>query len=190
MGAIAPRRLGYIRTSTKEQTPAPQIDGLRAQCDRLYIEEGVSACSKSRPIYEGLLEDLQPGDTLVVWDVDRAYRSVIDALTQVRLLDERGIGFEAITETYDIATPEGGFTFTLRAALSEWEREKLRTRTIEGLEAARKRGVKLGRPRKLSDADIVKAKRLLVEETTTLKKLAKRFKVSPRTLSRALGACS
>ncbi|MAN73603.1 MAG: hypothetical protein CME84_05870 [Henriciella sp.] len=180
------RRLGYIRTSTDRQSPARQIDGLRSVCDEVFIEEGVSASSAPRPVYDGLIATLEPGDVLVVWDVDRAYRSVIDALTEVKRLNARGIQFEAMSGEYDLSTPDGGFTFTLRAALSEWEREKLRARTREGLAAARARGVTLGRPRKLSRQKIEKARRALKRGGTTIKQLAQELKVAPRTLSRAL----
>ena len=180
------RRLGYIRTSTDRQSPARQIDGLRSVCDEVFIEEGVSASSAPRPVYDGLIATLEPGDVLVVWDVDRAYRSVLDALTEVKRLNARGIQFEAMSGEYDLSTPDGGFTFTLRAALSEWEREKLRARTREGLAAARARGVTLGRPRKLSRQKIEKARRALKRGGTTIKQLAQELKVAPRTLSRAL----
>lgn len=180
------RRLGYIRTSTDRQSPARQIDGLRSACDEVFIEEGVSASSASRPVYDSLVANLEPGDVLVVWDVDRAYRSVIDALTEVKRLNARGIQFEAMSGEYDLSTPDGGFTFTLRAALSEWEREKLRARTREGLAAARARGVTLGRPRKLSRTSIEKARHALKRGGTTIKRLAQELKVAPRTLSRAL----
>ncbi len=180
------KRLGYIRTSTHQQSPARQIDGLRDVCDQVFIEHGVSACANSRPVYDDIISQLRPGDTLVVWDVDRAYRSVIDALTEVRNLSERGIGFEAMSGEYDLTTPEGGFIFTLRAALSEWEREKLRRRTREGMAAAKKRGVKIGRPRKLTDLDIAYIKKQLGSGTQTVKALSTRYGVAPRTISRAL----
>ena len=180
-----PRRLGYIRTSTDRQSPARQIRGLESVCDAVFIEEGVSACSNHRPVYDQLIATLRPGDALVVWDVDRAYRSVFDALTEVKKLNARGVQFEAMSGEYDLTTPDGGFTFTLRAALSEWEREKLRARTREGLAAARAKGVQLGRPRKLTDSMVESAKRKL-ENGTTQKHLADELGVAQRTLSRAL----
>lgn len=180
------KRLGYIRTSTNQQSPARQIDGLQGVCDEVFIEHGVSACADHRPIYDAVIAKLHPGDTLVVWDVDRAYRSVIDALTEVRNLSARGVGFEALSGDYDLTTPEGGFIFTLRAALSEWEREKLRRRTREGMAAAKKRGAKIGRPRKLSKTDIAYIKTKVKSDAKLIKVMAKRFQVNPRTIKRAL----
>ncbi|MEM1369186.1 MAG: recombinase family protein [Cyanobacteria bacterium P01_H01_bin.15] len=183
-----PRRLGYVRTSTERQSPRRQIDGLSAHCDEVFLEEGVSACADHRPVYEDLTASMNPGDTLVVWDLDRAFRSVLDALTEMRRLSELGIGFEAITEQHDLTTPEGGFNFTLRAALSEWEREKLRKRTKEGLDAARARGVTLGRPRKPTPTIIEDARCRIKHSDIRLDILAEEYGVSKRTLSRGLSS--
>lgn len=182
----AGRRLGYIRTSTAEQCPDRQIEGLRHACDEVFIEQGVSACAESRPIYEEVIAKLQPGDTLVVWDVDRAYRSVIDALTEVGSLNARGIAFKAVGKDYDLTTPEGEFVLTMEAALGAYERKKLSMRTKEGLAAARARGVRLGRPRKLTGEQVESAKELIHKDTYTLKIIAKSLGVTSRTLRRAL----
>jgi len=186
MSTQRPKRYGYIRTSTERQNPARQIDGLKAQCDEVHLEHGISACAGVRPIYDMLITILQPGDTLVVWDVDRAYRSVIDALTEVGSLNARGIGFEAMGRDYDLTSPEDGFILTLEAAFGEYERQKLRKRTKEGLAAAKARGVKLGRPRKLSEFQIRRAHELLAQGTHTIKQIAKTYGVAARTLLRAL----
>lgn len=141
-------RIGYIRTSTDRQSHARQIDGLRGQVDQIFIEDGVSASGRSRPVFDKAMASLKPGDTFVVWSLDRAFRSVIDALRELDRLSAAGIGFRSLTQAFDTSTPEGRLQFTLIAALAEWEREIIRKRTCEGLEAARRRGVKLGRPRK------------------------------------------
>ncbi len=182
----AGRRLGYIRTSTPEQCVDRQVLGLRDVCDEVHIEHGVSACASSRPVYEKLIKQLKLGDTLVVWDVDRAYRSVVDALTEVGNLNARGVGFEAVGKDYDLSTPEGGFILTMEAALGEYERQKLRKRTKEGLAAARARGVKLGRPRKLTDQQVELAHEMLAQQVYTVKQVAKVLGVAPRTLKRGL----
>mmetsp|Transcript_29089 Transcript_29089/g.55959 ORF Transcript_29089/g.55959 Transcript_29089/m.55959 type:complete len:128 (-) Transcript_29089:8-391(-) len=69
-----PRRLGYIRVSTRSQAPDRQVEALRAECDELHIEH-VSAVADERPVFDGVLERLNPGDSFVVMDLDRAFRS-------------------------------------------------------------------------------------------------------------------
>ncbi len=75
-------KIGYIRVSTREQNMSRQVDGLTGHCDEL-VTETVSAVADSRPEFESLIERLQEGDSLVVWSLDRAFRSVMDALGHV-----------------------------------------------------------------------------------------------------------
>ena len=70
-----------MRVSTLEQRPDRQVEGLSAICDELHIER-LSATSRSRPVYEAVVRRLEPGDTLVVWDLDRAFRSTADVLSE------------------------------------------------------------------------------------------------------------
>lgn len=180
------KRLGYIRTSTDRQSPARQIDGLSEVCDAVFVEEGVSATSSHRPVFEDVLSKLKSGDTLVVWDVDRAFRCTSEALTQVDALRARGVSFEAVGWEYDFETPEGVFNFTIRAACAELETGIMSTRIRQGIAAAKKRGVKVGRPAKLSKKDVAYIKREIEVSARTVKALAKEFRVAPRTVSRAL----
>lgn len=154
-------KLGYIRTSTDEQLTDRQTNQLQAFCDRVYIEDGVSAVKKKRPVYDEVMQDLKAGDVFVVSSLDRAFRSSLDALKELDQLHKRDIQFLSLSQNFDTTTPDGKFLYTLAAALATWEREILSQRTKEGLEAARRRGKKLGRPRKLSDAQIKEARRVL-----------------------------
>ena len=142
------RRLGYIRTSTGKQLCDRQILALQAQCDEVFIESGVSASKKKRPVYEQLINELKHGDVLIVSSFDRAFRSVIDALLELEKLKAKGVKFVSITQHFDTRTEEGEFLYTVAIALARWERRILSRRTKEGLAAAKARGVKLGRPRK------------------------------------------
>ena len=180
------KRYGYIRTSTDRQSPGRQLDGLRDVCDEVFIEEGVSATSKHRPVFEAVLAKLNSGDTLVVWDVDRAFRCASEALTQVDQLRARGVHFEAVGWDYDFETPEGVFNFTIRAACAELETGIMSKRIRQGIAAAKKRGVVFGRPRKLSDSDVQSIRASLEGRTVTIKALARNYGVAPRTISRAL----
>ena len=142
-------RYGYIRTSTDKQLYDRQILALEAECDKVFVENGVSAVSKKRPVYDDLMSRLQAGDTLMVASFDRAFRSVIDGLTELESLKLKGVQFVSITQKFDTRTEEGELLFTIAVALARWERRILSRRTKEGLRAARARGVKLGRPKKV-----------------------------------------
>jgi DNA invertase Pin-like site-specific DNA recombinase len=178
------RTIGYLRVSTAEQRPDRQIDGLRMICDELHIET-LSAVCPHRPVYERVIKSLNQGDMLVVWDLDRAFRSVIDALAEAEKLRARGIHFRIASLSIDTSTPAGIFVYTMMSALAEFERRTLSQRTKEGLAAARQRGARLGRPRKLTDSQVQEA-RDCIAGGETISSVAGRFSVAPWTLSRAL----
>jgi len=139
-------KIGYLRVSTENQKEDRQEDGLKALCDELYVEK-LSAVSKTRPVYQQVIEKLQPHDTLVVWDLDRAFRSTVDALLEVEKLRRREIEFQIVNLNVDTATPAGELIYTVMAAVSQFERQTLIRRTREGMVAAKLRGKHIGRPR-------------------------------------------
>ena len=141
-------RIGYVRTSTNKQHTDRQANELRGQCDRVFIEKGVSARRKSRPIFDKAVAELRRDDALVVIAYDRAFRSVVEALSTLDWLTERGIRFESLSQRFDPTTPDGRLFFTITIAVAEWEVNNLAARTIHGLKAAIARGSVLGRPRK------------------------------------------
>lgn len=177
------KRLGYLRVSTAEQRPDRQIDALTEFCDELHVETA-SAVGSRRPVYERVVRKLRRGDVLVVWDLDRAFRSVVDALTEAEKLRRRGIDFHIASMQVDTRTPAGIFVYTIMSALAEFERRTLSQRTREGLAAARRRGTRLGRPPKLSERQLAEARRRIEAETITA--VAADYAVAPWTLSRAL----
>lgn len=181
-------KIGYARVSTEEQNLDLQRDALKeAGCDQIYEDQGVSALAKHRPGFEQAVSALQPGDSFVIWKMDRAFRSMRHALDLLEFFETHGIEFIALTERIDTSTPMGKFMYHVRNAFSVMERDLISERTKAGIEAARKRGQVLGRPKKLSDEDIEYAKQLLdVDPQETLTSVAVKLGVSPRTLSRAL----
>ncbi|GAB5470460.1 MAG: recombinase family protein [Rhodospirillales bacterium] len=179
------KKLGYIRVSTQEQCPDRQIDGLAELCDRLFIER-LSAVSKKRPVLEGVLEELQPGDALLIWDLDRAFRSVVDAIQQVEALKARDISLQIVNLQVDTTTPGGMLVYTVLSACAEFERRMLSQRTKEGLAAARKRGARLGRPPKMTAADLASARKRLATGKHRVKDIARDYGVAPWSLTRAL----
>ena len=179
------KRIGYLRVSTEEQKPDRQIDGLSPLCDELYIER-VSAAAKKRPIFEEVMAALQSGDTLVVWDLDRAFRSTLDALTHTKQLQDRGIQFQVVTMNIDTSKPMGEFFFTVVAAFAQLERRTISERTKEGLRAAVKRGTVLGRKPKLSKCQTLSAQQKLATKEMSLKEVAAFYGVDPTTISRSI----
>ena len=178
-------RIAFIRVSTEQQNIDRQWDRLESISDELYIER-VSAVSKHRPVYDKVIKRLKKHDTLVVLDLDRVWRSTIDALTEVEKLQKRGIELEIVNLSVDTKTPPGRFFFTVIAALAAFEREMLSARTKQGMEAARKRGKKIGRPRKLTYEQITAAQEMVADGQISITKLAKEYGCSRDTLSKAL----
>jgi DNA invertase Pin-like site-specific DNA recombinase len=138
--------LGYARVSTTDQHPQLQVDALKAAgCYRVFTETA-SGARTDRPTLEQLLDQLRPGDTLVVWKLDRLGRSLRHLVDTVSGLADHGIGFRSLQEAIDTTTPGGKLVFHVFAALAEFERDLIRERTSAGLAAARVRGRHGGRP--------------------------------------------
>tara|TARA_B100002003_G_scaffold233513_1_gene246465 strand:- start:355 stop:972 length:618 start_codon:yes stop_codon:yes gene_type:complete len=179
------RKLGYLRVSTADQRPDRQVDGLQAICDALYVEHA-SASGPRRPVFDQVMAELQPGDMFVVWDLDRAFRSAIDALTALDRLRARGVSMRIVNLQLDTSTPSGLLVYTVISAIAEFERRILSQRTKEGLAAAKRRGRRLGRPPKLTDEALREARRKLRAGPATVTDLAAELGVAPWSLSRAL----
>lgn len=178
-------KIGYLRVSTEEQCPDRQIDGLTPLCDEFHIEK-LSAVAKVRPVLEAILKKLQAGDTLVVWALDRAFRSTVDAITQADKLRARGIGFQIVNLGVDTSTADGKLVFTVIAAMAEHERNRLSERTKQGIEAARRRGQQIGRPFALSDKQKKSVIMRLQNPEQTIKELAEEFGVHRQTIRRVI----
>src|ERR671912_1632199 len=124
---------GYARVSTTDQHPQLQVDALKsAGCYRVFVETA-SGARADRPTLEQLLDQLRPGDTLVVWKLDRLGRSLRHLVDTVTGLADRGIGFRSLQEAIDTTTPGGKLVFHVFAALAEFERDLIRERTTAGL---------------------------------------------------------
>ena len=145
--------VGYARVSTQDQDPALQLDALTAAgCGKVYREKA-SGAQRDRPELIAAIEYMREGDTLVVWKLDRLARSIKQLIETVENLGALGIGFRSLTEAIDTTTAGGKLVFHIFAALAEFERGVIRERTLAGLQAARARGRKGGRPPALSTKD-------------------------------------
>lgn len=178
--------VGYARVSTQDQNPALQLDALKAAgCEKVFTEKA-SGAQRDRPELAAALSYMRPGDSLVVWKLDRLARSMPQLIDTVSRLEDQGIGFRSLTEAIDTTTAGGKLVFHIFGALAEFERSVIRERTRAGLKAARDRGRKGGRPPALSAPDLAAAKALLRDPAITVDEVAMRLKVSPATLYRHL----
>lgn len=179
-----PQRLGYLRVSTPDQCIDRQRAGLGPLCDQLFVET-LSASAKRRPVFEGVIGRLSADDSLVVWNLDRAFRSTLDAVTTAEALRERGVRLQIVSMNVDTGTPEGELFYTIMAAAAQFERRLISRRTKEGLEAARIRGSRLGRPPMIDEETAQKAANL-IDAGVNLSECARRIGVSRSSLGRAI----
>jgi DNA invertase Pin-like site-specific DNA recombinase len=180
--------VGYARVSTQDQDHDLQLVALRkAGCERIF-EETASGAQRDRPELAAALDYVRAGDLLVVWKLDRLARSLKQLIETVEDLEARQIGFQSLTEKIDTSSPGGRLTFHIFGALAEFERTLIKERTMAGLASARARGRVGGRPRALTDHDLVVARTLLGNPDVSVTDIARRLKVSPATLYRYLPA--
>lgn len=180
--------IGYARVSTQEQdTSLQRVALLKAGCDRLF-EEKASGAQRDRPELAAAISFLRPGDTLVVWKLDRMARSLKQLIETVEGLEAQGIGFRSLTESIDTTSPGGKLIFHIFGALAEFERGLIRERTMAGLAAARAKGRRAGRPRRLDAGGVATAQAMLSSTEFTVAEVAKRLGVSPATLYRHIPA--
>lgn len=178
--------IGYARVSTQDQDPSLQLDALRAAgCEEIF-EERLSGRNREREQLEQCLRTLRKGDILTVWRLDRLGRSLKDLVEIITTLDERGVGFQSLTENIDTTSAGGRLVFHIFGALAEFEHTLIRERTMAGLAAARARGRKGGRKPSLSKADVKKAAAMLLDPEMTKAEVAKHFGVSRVTLNESL----
>ncbi|CAO3959073.1 recombinase family protein [Achromobacter mucicolens] len=181
------QRIGYARVSTDDQHLDLQRDALQqAGCSVIY-EEAVSGKNTARPELEQCCKALRAGDTLVVWRLDRLGRSLPHLVQIVTDLEQRGVGFESLTEKIETGSAAGKLIFHVFAALAEFERGLIRERTQAGLAAARARGRSGGRKPKLGEKQVREIKALLRDPEIQVSEVARRYGVSRTTLYKYVG---
>jgi DNA invertase Pin-like site-specific DNA recombinase len=177
-------KIGYARVSSLEQNLDLQLRALeKADCKKIFREK-VSGASRERPQFQRMLDQIRAGDTIVVWKLDRLARSTRDLLETMEAIRESGGKFKSLSEPWaDTTTHAGKMIMTIFAGIAEFERGLIRERTSAGREAARKRGVRFGRPRKLS-IDQEQLARRLVLEGKSVSEIARTFNVHVATVYR------
>ena len=180
--------IGYARVSTADQNPQLQLDALsRAGCEKVFLDRA-SGAKTDRLALKEALEFGRQGDTLVVWRLDRLARSVPDLIQIADLLQQRGIGFQSLTEAIDTTSTGGRLIFTVLGAIAQFERDLIRERTSAGLAAARARGRVGGRPRLMTEEKLKAARRLL-DGGMAAREVAGVVGVSVQTLYRHIATC-
>jgi DNA invertase Pin-like site-specific DNA recombinase len=184
--AACRRMLGYARVSTTDQHPDLQVDALAAAgCYRVFVDRA-SGARTDRPQLTAVLDQLRPGDTLVVWKLDRLGRSLRHLVDTVTAIADQGVGFRSLQEQIDTTTPGGKLVFHVFAALAEFERDLVRERTTAGLAAARARGRVGGRPRVMTPAKLAVTRQLYGSGAHTVAAIASALGVSRASIYRHL----
>lgn len=178
--------VGYARVSTRDQNLDIQREALLAAGCSMIFDDKASGASIDRSGLAQALAAVGPGDVLVVWKLDRLGRSMQKVVNTVLDLDRRGVGFKSLTEAIDLQNSTGKLLLSVFGWLGEVERDLSIERTKTALDAARRRGVKLGRKRKLSATDIEHARRSIALGEETVAGMARILKVGRNTLGRAL----
>jgi DNA invertase Pin-like site-specific DNA recombinase len=140
------RLIGYARVSTDAQGTDPQLDELCAAGCEMVHEERASGADRSRPVLARLLQEIRPGETLVVVRLDRLARSVSHLLGVIEQLEGKGAHFRSLRDPIDTSTPQGMFSLQVLGAVAQLERALIAERTKAGLQAAKARGRVGGNP--------------------------------------------
>ncbi len=179
-----PTFVGYARVSTQDQTLDLQLDALKnAGCIKVFTDTASGEKSERIGLHEAL-DYVRETDVLVVWRLDRLGRSLRDLIDLISKLDQRKIGFKSLTENIDTTTSGGKLIFHIFGALAEFERNLIRERTNAGLQAARSRGMKGGRPKVLTEKKVEMARKLYADKSNSVEEICKTLGVSRMTLWR------
>src|SRR5438105_15850870 len=179
--------IGYARVSKQDQTLNLQKDALeKIGCTKIFTDTISGAATERKALAEAL-EYVREGYSLVVWKLDRLGRSLRHLIDTITNLNNRKIGFKSITENIDTTTSGGKLIFHIFGALAEFERDIIRERTLAGLQAARARGRKGGRPKaKALDTSkkVAIAQALYNDKTNSIDDICKTLNISRATLYR------
>ncbi len=191
---MKPKRVGvYIRISTGEQNPDLQKHELPEYSERRGWQvvqtyfDAVSGGKDKRPALDRLMADARRRklDVVVVWKFDRFARSTSHLLRALEEFSALGIDFVSVTEAIDTSTPAGKMVFTILGAVAELERSIIRERVVAGQRAAKRRGVKFGRPSVAVDAASV---RILRERGLSWRAISAEIGVAKDTLRRSVAS--
>lgn len=179
---------GYIRVSTPNQNTARQEDALHGEADRVFVDKLSGADTQNRPQFLKLMGLIGEGDTLLVTSLDRAFRSLRDALDTIERLQELKAHFRSLDQAFDTTSPHGELFFHISAAFAQFERKIAAKRRDEGIEAAKARGVQFGRPKSLNRGQVLHAMIQVEHHGKSQSEMAEILGVDRSTLWRAIKA--
>ena len=169
--------VGYSRVSTNDQSLNSQIDKLKEfGCEKIFTDV-ISGGKSERKGLKEMLAYLRENDTVVVFRLDRLGRSLKDLIDIMNLFKNKNIHFKSISENIDTATPTGKLIFHITGAFAEFERNIIRERTKAGIESARARGRKGGRPTKMTEERIKMAKILHNDKSLSINDILKQMNI-------------
>jgi len=171
-------KIGYACVSARDRNLDLQLSALeQAGCEQIFREMS-SGPNRLRPERQRMLEEIQPGDTVVVWTLDRLARSTRDLLDTAERINKAGGRFQSLFEPWaNTATDAGQMIMTVFAGVAEFERALIRERQLGGQQAAKQRGGRLGRPPKLKPDERQVACQLLADGKA-IRDVAKTFNVN------------
>jgi len=178
-------RIGYARVSSESQNLGNQLNRLEGDgCEEIYCEKYSAAAATNRKKLNEALRFVRKGDALVVTKLDRLARSATDLGNIATQLQEQEVDLVVLDQAIDTGTPTGKLMFTMIGAFAEFERDLIRERCQEGIQKAKERGVKFGRPSKLSDEQLVALKEEFAASNSSKAELAFKYGISRASLYR------
>jgi DNA invertase Pin-like site-specific DNA recombinase len=179
--------LGYARVSNSDkQDTLTQVNALKAAGAYKIFEEQASGGRWNRPELHRMLDHLRPGDTVIVWKLDRLSRSLKDLLYIIETINTAGAGFRSLTEAIDTTIPAGRMMMQMIGTFAEYERAMLQERTKAGLATARAAGRVGGRKSKLTQEQQQEIIKMITVEKKTASAVARLFNVHVSTISRLI----
>jgi len=176
---------GYARVSTQDQNLQLQLDELQKHGVFEIFQEKATGTKKDRPALNELLKVVREGDRVIVYKLDRISRSTKHLIELAELFESKGVEFVSIRDNIDTSTATGKFFFRMMASIAELERDIISERTKAGLESARARGRKGGRPKAPKKA-LQTALKMYHSKDYSISEIVKATGISQATLYRAL----
>lgn len=176
--------IGYARTSRQEEFREEQLQVLKqAGCQRIFADE-IAGHKFEQPGLDAALAAMKPGDTLIIWRLDRLGRSLTEVLKTIQAVHRAGSGLRSVQDEIDTTQPEGHHQVRVFIALEQCQRNLIRQRTQSGLQAARARGRKGGRKRTMTPEKVQLAAKLMKDPLFNVQDICQELAIARATLYR------